>query len=145
MRMVDTPTRHRAARIKLQNAMTWSRLTAGLAAAVTGSLLASVAAPAAAATTSVDTNYTLDTSATLTNPERGMFFARHPNPKDTDPTSSKSHSIVAEWLHLDTVCGQNLTWNGYLQPGTSSVLNGYARKLRERRAPGSQGGVPAPL
>jgi hypothetical protein len=70
----------------------------------------------------IDTNYTTDKDPALKNPERGMYFGGLPSP-------GESHTIVPEWLWLDTVCGQNLTWNGYNQTGTSSVLNAYAHKL----------------
>ena len=65
-----------------------------------------------------------------------MYFNRLPDADD-------SHTIVPEWLWLDTVCGENLTWNGYNQVGTSKVLNDYARKLRVLRDEGRQGALPA--
>lgn len=77
----------------------------------------------------VDTNYSTDPNPALRNPERGMYFARLPGAGD-------SHTIVPEWLWLDGVCGQNLTWNGYNAIGTSKVLNDYAQKLRNYRASG---------
>jgi hypothetical protein len=79
--------------------------------------------------TSIDTNYTTDDDPALKNPERGMYFGGLPD-------SGESHTIVPEWLWLDTVCGQNLTWNGSNQTGTSSVLNAYAQKLETYRANG---------
>ena len=81
------------------------------------------------ATSTVDTNYKSDDNPALKNPERGMYFGGL-------PSSSESYTIVPEWLWLDTVCGQNLTWNGYNQSGTSPVLNAYATKLRTYRTNG---------
>jgi hypothetical protein len=76
-------------------------------------------------TISVDTNYTTDKDPALHNPERGMYFR---------PGSRESHTIVPEWLWLHEVCEQDLAWNGLNQPGTSPVLNAYARKLQAYRA-----------
>lgn len=99
-----------------------------------GTAVASVAAfsaatPAVAATTTVDTSYTTDDDSTLRNPERGMYFGRL-------PASGDSHTLVARWLWLDTVCGANLTWNGLNKSGTSPVLNAYAQQLEACRAAG---------
>ncbi len=77
----------------------------------------------------LDTNYQTDDDPALKNPERGMYFARTPGPGD-------SHTIVPEWLWLDTVCAQDLTWNGLNQSGTSPILNDYAHKLENCRAAG---------
>jgi hypothetical protein len=86
-------------------------------------------AEAAALPTVVDTRYAADGNPDLRNPERGMYFGAY-------PTGTQSHTIVAKWLYLDTVCNQNLTWNGYDQAGTSPVLNAYAKTLEEARAKG---------
>ena len=77
----------------------------------------------------VDTNYTADSNPDLINPERGMYFGVY-------PTGTQSHTIVPKWLYLDTVCNQNLTWNGYNQTGTSAVLNAYAATLEKARTKG---------
>lgn len=88
-----------------------------------------VASPVVAASTSVDTRYTTDDDPTLKNPERGMYFGRLPG-------SGDFHTLVPQWLWLDTVCGQNLAWKGRNQTGTTPVLNAYAQKLEECRAKG---------
>ena len=107
-----------------------SHLLSALASAAVLALTLAMPAPAHALTaTSVDTNYTTDPNPALKNPERGMYFGGLPD-------SGESHTIVPEWLWLDTVCGQNLRWNGYNQIGTSKVLNDYAQKLRNYRANG---------
>src|SRR3712207_6704114 len=69
------------------------------------------------------------TNPLLKNPERGMYYGRLPDSDDY-------HTIVPEWLYLNTVCAQNLTWNGYNQTGTSPVLNAYAAKLENYRTNG---------
>ena len=101
-----------------------SALASGAAFAL---ILATAALAHASTTTYIDTNYTTDNNPALKNPERGMYFGGLPD-------SGESHTIVPEWLWLDTVCGQNLTWNGYNEIGTSKVLNDYAQKLRNYRA-----------
>jgi hypothetical protein len=78
----------------------------------------------------VDTSYTPDDDPTLRNPERGMYFGSTPN------TPEEFHTIVPKWLWLAPACGVNLTWNGYNQPGTSSVLNTYAAQLEAARTGG---------
>jgi hypothetical protein len=80
--------------------------------------------------TLIDTSYTSDNDATLKNPERGMYFGSVPD------TSGEFHTIVPKWLYLNTVCAQSLTWNGYNQTGTSSVLNTYAADLEAARTGG---------
>ena len=106
------------------------RFAVGLAGAVTCALILSLASPAhGVAPTAIDTNYAIDESANLKNPERGMYFSGLPG-------SGEFHTIVPEWLWLDTVCGENLTWNGYNAIGTSKVLNDYAKKLRIPRTNG---------
>jgi hypothetical protein len=105
-------------------------LRSALAGIAAIGLTVAMAAPVqGVTTTSIDTNYTADRNPGLKNPERGMYFGGLPG-------SGESHTIVPEWLWLDTVCGQNLTWNGYNQAGTSKVLNEYAQKLRSYRTSG---------
>jgi hypothetical protein len=78
---------------------------------------------------SEDTGYTADPSPTLMNPERGMYFSGLPG-------SGEFHTIVPEWLYLDTVCDDPLVWNGHNVSGTSPVLNAYATKLVNARNAG---------
>jgi hypothetical protein len=77
-----------------------------------------------------DTSFVTDDDPTLKNPERGMYFGSVPD------TSGEFHTIVPKWLWLDSVCGQNLTWNGHNQTGTSTVLNAYADTLEAARTGG---------
>jgi hypothetical protein len=82
--------------------------------------------------TTVDTSYTADTSATLKNPERGMYFG-------SDPAAQGAyHTLVPVWLWLNTVCAQNLTWAGLDNASTSSVLNSYAHTLETYRSKGAK-------
>ena len=111
-------------------------------AAVIASIVASCGAPANVtpspdspagdedgSVTVVDTSYAGDPDPALQNPERGMYFGGMPG-------AGEFHTIVPEWLWLDTVCGQNLTWNGHNQPGTSAILDTYADKLETYRTNG---------
>jgi hypothetical protein len=79
--------------------------------------------------TVIDTSYSSDPNPALKNPERGMYFGGL-------PSSGEFHTIVPEWLYLDTVCNTSLTWNGHNQSGTSPVLNAYATKLVNARNAG---------
>lgn len=108
----------------------WWHLTPAFAGVAVLALPLAVAGPAHALTTvSTDTNYRTDNNPALKNPERGMYFGGLPG-------AGASHTIIPEWLWLDTVCGQDLTWNGYNRAGTTKVLNDYARKLVGYRASG---------
>jgi hypothetical protein len=105
-------------------------LTSAFASVAVLALPISVAAPAHALTTlSTDTDYRADNNPALKNPERGIYFGGLPG-------DVRSHTIIPEWLWLDTVCGRDLTWNGYNRAGTTKVLNDYARKLVAYRANG---------
>ena len=79
-------------------------------------------------TNRVDTKYTTDENPKLKNPERGIYYRSW---QDGD-----FHTIVAEWLWLGTVCGENLTWNGLGADDTSRKLNDYAQKLEVHRKNG---------
>ncbi|HKJ12933.1 MAG TPA: DUF4832 domain-containing protein [Ornithinimicrobium sp.] len=79
----------------------------------------------------VDTAYVPDIDPALKNPERGMYY-------DYIPGEDHHHTIVAQWLWLDSVCGQDLAWNGYNAAGTSPLLNEYAAKLENCRAKGAK-------
>jgi hypothetical protein len=77
----------------------------------------------------VDTGYTTDKDPSLRNPERGMYFSRLPDTEDF-------HTIVNRWLWLDTVCGEDLTWEGLNDVRTTQKLKDYAQQLEECRAAG---------
>jgi len=82
-----------------------------------------------------DTDYVADTTATLKNPERGIYFGSPPDREDPDDF----HTLVAAWLWLDSVCDDYLTWNGYMAQGTSPILNDYVtNELLPARAAGAK-------
>ena len=91
--------------------------------------LPSITVSAAAASLISDDRYTPDPNPDLINPERGMYFA------DWEP--GDMHTLVAEWLYLDEVCDQNLTWNRDDPDLSSQVLKDYAAKLEEVRTQAS--------
>jgi hypothetical protein len=80
----------------------------------------------------IDTNYTTDDDPTLLNPERGLFCNSIPD------LNEDYHTLMPAYLHLDTVCGENLEWDGLAAETTSLVLKTYAQKLHNARAAGAK-------
>jgi hypothetical protein len=81
--------------------------------------------------TTFDTNYVADTDPLLKNPERGMYFGKPPDP-GPQGTPENFHTICPKWLWLESVCHEDLVWNGYNKSGTSPVLNDYAEEELEK-------------
>lgn len=92
---------------------------------------AALGSPTAAVPANTTVTYPPDNNPDLQNPERGLYR----QPGDSADMYG-NHSLVEEWLWLQPVCHEKLTWYGRNDPRNHWILAEYAKKLHGWREKG---------